>query len=996
MPLVFEMVKLLVVDAIFLGLCAGALMLLSNVMKTNAAFAVMRRNFVGYFSNPTGYVFLCLFVLLTSVAAFCPHEFFAANLANLDQLNKYLPYIMLVFIPAITMSIWAEERRQGTDELLLTLPATDFDIVIGKFLSAAAIFTCSLLFSQVSNYVVLIALSLGDLDSGLLLSTYFGYWLVGLAMISLGMVASFLTSNLTVGFILGALINAPLAFASHADTLAASNVLSRSIARWGLLDRMDDFGRGVLSLSSFTYFALIIVVGLYFSMVLIGRRHWSGGSDGTSMLGHYLVRAISIAMVGVGLVLIFTWKDFRADVTEGKISSLSKDTQQLLRSLDTNGRKIYIDAYVGAEMPDSYVKTKFELLSMLKEFASRAPDKISLTLHEELERFSEKAKEADEHGIRPEPIRTLERGQIHDHEVIMGAVFRCGLDKVTVPFFDYGIPVEYELIRSINTVAQDSRKRVGVVRTAANMFGGITMMGGQPQSLPQREIIGELGKQYDVRSVDPSSPIPTDEYDALIVVQPSSLPPAGMENLLAAIRAGVPTAVFEDPRPTFIGGVPATAEDNQPMGGMMMMGIGGGPQPKGDIRQLWDLLGIQAPGTPGGPSGFQPDIVWQSFNPYPKLEEAANVNDSWVFASTQSPNGENSISMGDKITSNLTELFFPMPGAIEKKTGSNLKFTPLVSTNSVSGHIKFDDLMDVMRTGGDKMEFRKRQGKKIREQILAARIRGELADDDKLMQGPDPDADEAKAAAKEGGESKSDDKAGEKADEKEAKDTGPKPLNVVYVADIDLMSDTFLRLRARPDDVGLNLNFRFENVTFLLNIVDELVGQTDYVSIRKRKPHLTTLKLVEYQIRESRQFELEKEREYREEFDREVKQEQTKRDKAVEERQKAIEELERKQQKGEAIDYAEVNAAQVKYQTHVYRADQELEVTRARLEQKRSRALKDLRDETERSVRQVQNTYKMWSVFVPPIPPLLVGLIVLVQRRLRERDTVSRDPARRV
>ena len=219
-------------------------------MNTQAVVAIFKRNLFAYFGSPTGYVFICAFVLVSGLAAFWPHEFFNSNLANLDQLNKVIHLILLGFIPAITMSIWADERRQGTDELLLTLPASDLEVVVGKYLAAVSIYTVSLVFS-LSNLIVLSLL--GDPDPGLMFSTYLGYWFMGLTMLAIGMVASFLTGNLTVAFVLGVAFNVPLVLAGSSDVFISSSELTQSIREWSLHAQFQDFSRGVVSLSSLIY-----------------------------------------------------------------------------------------------------------------------------------------------------------------------------------------------------------------------------------------------------------------------------------------------------------------------------------------------------------------------------------------------------------------------------------------------------------------------------------------------------------------------------------------------------------------------------------------------------------------------------------------------------------------------------------------------------------------------------------------------------------------------
>ena len=165
---------------------------------------------------------------------------------------------------------------------------------------------------------------LGDPDLGLFLANLCRLLGGGLAMLAIGMVASFLTGNLTVGFVLGVLFNAPLAFADSADVITGSPQWTLSVKQWSIAEQFRDFARGVISFSA-RLLPGIVAVMLYLCMVLIGRRHWRGPRRQLAV-GHYLVRALALGVAAVAVVLIVQAFDLRADITAERLSSLSPDT----------------------------------------------------------------------------------------------------------------------------------------------------------------------------------------------------------------------------------------------------------------------------------------------------------------------------------------------------------------------------------------------------------------------------------------------------------------------------------------------------------------------------------------------------------------------------------------------------------------------------------------------------------------------------------------------
>lgn len=1065
-------------------------------MNTKVLLAVFKRNLVSYFSSPTGYVFICLFVLLCAFRAFWPHEFFNRNLANLDQLTFGLigfPLIMLVFVPAITMSIWAEERRQGTDELLLTIPAGDLEIVLGKYLAAVAIYTISLLFSLVCNFLVLkrieivlfgwsLQMGLGDPDVGLFLGTYVGYWLVGLGMLAVGMVASFLTSNLTVAYILGVIFNAPLVALAYADTIFGRQ-LALVLKDWSIGERLRDFGRGILNLSGLAYFAMLVVVMLYLCMVLIGRRHWRAGQGlmpnyvfypilhllwlasfltfgiflsrhvdpGAVLLwlsvayvvmhaamlavwsreaeeakpspvmylvppvqlaalaafvvvgmivarwepaalsggllvglfvayvavhaallagwlffphrvallpGQFTVRALSLVLLAMGLNLLFYRHDLRWDVTSEKLSSLSPSTVELLQTVEPK-RAVQIEAFISPEVPEAYVQTRLNLLTMLRELEARASDKVQVRVNN-TELFSEEAALAKKrYGITAKEVPAMTRGVMREEQIFMGVAFRCGTQKVILPFIDRGISAEYELVRSLATVTEQKRKRVGLLQTDATM-GADSMF------------IQELKKQYDVATVDATSAI-TDKYDVLLAIQPSTLGPEQMDHFIAAVRTGQPTAIFEDPFPfPYWTRTPGTGDPRQPPGGMNpMMMMGQRNLPKGDIKPLWRLLGVdfsgERPGLGSGEGQFQ--VVYQNYNPKPKLAQLVERMPEFVFID-KGVGVKEPFNASSEITSGLQHLLFPFPGYVAPMNAKDpdLEFTPLVKTGDKTGTVSTRDILEfpafLMGFGGPRFNEERMRYFQGVPYTVAAHIHGKVRLP-QMMAGEDKPAAEA---------AKPTDAPAEKKPE-------TAEVNVVLVADIDLFFDVFFRIREQGDDLS---ELDFDNVTFVLNVLDKLAGDDRFIEIRKRRPEHRTLTRIDERTDETRKNIELRAKQLQDDYKRE-------KDAAEKEFRDTIDKLREDLKKGGVVDQIEIaNRVGLATESLQVRKEAKLEELKRRLEQE----IADNQTKLNLEKQAVQFRYKLWAVLLPPIPPLLVAVGVFFTRRAREKEGIARSRLR--
>jgi len=240
----------------------------------SAILTVFKRELRSYFATPVAYVFIVIFLVLSSAFTFYLGNFYERGQADLMPFFNFHPWLYLFLVPAVSMRLWSEERKSGTIELLLTLPITMWQAVVGKFLAAWAFIGIALALTfplwLTVNY-------LGDPDNGVIVASYLGSWLMAGAFLAIGSCISASTRNQVVAFILTVVTCFVLVMAGFPLVLDgfrawAPQGLVDAIAGLSFLTHFVSISKGVIDLRDLLYFALMIGFWLYASAIVIDLK----------------------------------------------------------------------------------------------------------------------------------------------------------------------------------------------------------------------------------------------------------------------------------------------------------------------------------------------------------------------------------------------------------------------------------------------------------------------------------------------------------------------------------------------------------------------------------------------------------------------------------------------------------------------------------------------------------------------------------------------------
>ena len=607
---------------------------------------VFKREFKSYFDSPVAYVFLTAFLALVGFLTFSVSDFYDIRQADLAPFFFWHPWVYLLLVPAATMALWADERRNGTAELLLTLPITVWQALAGKFLAAWAFLGIGL---ALTFPVAVTVGYLGSPDWGAVWCGYLGSLLLAGAAAAIGAFASSLSRSSVIGFVVSlALVFLLLiiGFTPVVQTLAGwlPSAFVDALAGCSLLTHYESVRRGVVDFADLGYYIGTIVIFLALAKSVIdGRRDVKKG-----LLGFVLLTVVTIAAV-----FLLDRLPLRFDLTAERLYTLSDGSKAVMGQLD---RDVTLKFYVSS--------SSSEMPSDLKTYATRVEDLLgeyerAANGHLILEKYdpapdTDAEEWAVRYGLEPQTLKPF------GAPLYFGLVAVCGDKEETLAALSprSEATLEYDLTRLVTRVAWPERPVIGIMSGLPGVLGEkpnpmMMQMGRRPQS--GWLVFSELGKDYDVREIPADAESIDPAVKTLVVVHPKDFTDKALYAIDQFVLRGGRLIACVDPL-----SFQELQTSNPQMGGMPT------GSSLGTIFKKWGV-------------GFDADKVTCDLASATTLSAGrGNAVEEPSFLTLKAEN----MASDDILVNGFTQLLMPFAGNLVYEPGDcDLSFTPVITTS---------------------------------------------------------------------------------------------------------------------------------------------------------------------------------------------------------------------------------------------------------------------------------------------------------------------------
>ena len=478
---------------------------------------VARRELGAYFNSPMAYIVVVFFLVLTSAWLFYGERFFARDAATLRGYFAAWPLLFIVLLPALTMRSWAEEQRQGTAEILLTLPLRERDLVLGKFLAAWLLLA---LMFPLTLPLPLGASALGSFDAGPIASQYVGALLLGAAGLALGVLVSTLSSNQVSAFLIGVALMLGMTLIGRLPAfLPLPAWLAGVLQALSLDSHFESFRKGLLDTRDALYFLALTIGFLAFASRSLYLRRFGTAASPDKRREQLLLGLLAACLA---LLLADSSRFYvRLDLTASRAYTLSPVSRAQFARIPERVRITY---YLSDTLR-SLSAEPGRVIDLLQEYAAGSRGKVSVAVRDPQKDGS--ADGARRFGVLPRQVQVIQANEQRTLDVFSGIVVEYLNRYTTLPAVFSQEGLEFSLSFAIRKLLAGRRLVVGV------------LVGRPDRSLARdyESLRSGLDRDYWLREFAPGERVPP-EVDALLLLGGLKLRPAELRPVERYLRDG--------------------------------------------------------------------------------------------------------------------------------------------------------------------------------------------------------------------------------------------------------------------------------------------------------------------------------------------------------------------------------------------------------------------------------------------------------------------------